>query len=65
MPREIKVTFEYERETPGTWRYKEVDGGVDSLNPLIGTLYIRKAAMSSEGLKAAPKAIEVTVTITE
>lgn len=37
----IKAKFELERETKGTYRYKEI-----SDVPAVGTLYIRKSAMS-------------------
>ena len=37
----IKAKFELERETKGTYRYKEI-----SDIPVVGTLYIKKYAMN-------------------
>ena len=38
----IKAIFELERETKGTYRYKEL-----SNTPVVGTLYIKKSAMNN------------------
>lgn len=48
----IKLKLIYEKETPGTWRYKET---ADEIT--IGTLYIKKRAL------APPIPEEITVTI--
>ena len=36
----MKIRFEFEKETKGTFRFKEV-----SDEPVIGTLYIKKSAV--------------------
>ena len=49
----FKLNFEYEKETKGAYRFKEipVDGKF-----VVGTLYIRKTAMA-----VAPKRLVVTI----
>jgi hypothetical protein len=43
--------FIVEKETKGAVRYKEVDEkGEDAFAPVIGTLYVRKAAMPGKVL---------------
>ena len=41
----MSIKFEFEKETKGTIRYKEV-----SDDPVIGTLYIRKSHMEELGI---------------
>lgn len=47
----LEVTFTYEKETKGTFRFKE-DGNAG----VVGTLYVRKTAMSE-----APDKLKVTI----
>lgn len=42
----MKLTFKKEKETKGTWRYKET---AEEGKAVIGTLYIRKAALADLG----------------
>jgi hypothetical protein len=53
----LELTFTLEKETPGTFRFKE-DGDEDQHK--VGALYIKKAAF---GKKGAPKEISVTITL--
>lgn len=53
----ITIGLVRERETKGTFRYKEVADKVHP--PVIGTLYIKKTAM--ERLGGVPKEIIVTI----
>ena len=41
----MSIKFEFEKETKGTVRYKEI-----SDDPVIGTLYIRKSHMEELGI---------------
>ena len=43
-----ELLFKFERETPGTYRYKE-----EAAIPVVGTIYIKKTAFEtkSESLK--------------
>lgn len=44
----LKVTFEVEKETKNTFKFKEVTGGpLDT--PKIGTLYVPKATLKEIG----------------
>jgi hypothetical protein len=44
----IEVEFEQEKETKGAWRFSEVvEGDLDE--PLIRTLYVRKATLKQLG----------------
>ena len=54
----LVVEFTYEKETPGTIRFKEVEPE-DGSRPTIGTLYITKKALA--GLKGNFKRLTVTV----
>lgn len=57
----LSIPFEFERETKGAVRYAEV---VDGLNePKIGTLYIRKSALASLGLKSIPDKLTATIAL--
>ena len=51
------VVMELEKETPGTYRYKEILKTPEQT--LIGTLYIKKNALKEED--GVPEKIEVTV----
>jgi len=63
------VTFTLERETPGALRYAEVDGKsgkpIDLKGPkgmdaaVVGTLYIRKAALDGK----MPKSLSITINV--
>jgi hypothetical protein len=48
----MKIMMEYEKETPGTYRYRSLDD-----TAVIQTLYIKKAAFP----KGRPEKIEVSV----
>lgn len=49
------LTFTKERETKGTWRYKEDAAAADAV---VGTLYLKKAAVEALG---SPEALQVTI----
>ncbi|MCU7380828.1 hypothetical protein OBO34_21165 [Clostridiales Family XIII bacterium ASD5510] len=52
----MSITFEVEKETKGAIRYREV-----SEDPVIGTLYIRKAHLKDLGLTGKENVIvEIT-----
>ena len=56
----ISLKFEFERQTPGTFRYKEVPE--DNAPIVIGTLYLKKGAI--KGLKSKkdyPEFLEVSI----
>ena len=57
----IQVMFKFERETPGTLRFMEVDesGNKKSTNYAIGTLYIRKTALHG----ATPTELQMNITL--
>lgn len=50
----VSAVFDFERETPGTLRFKE---RAEKGSEVIGTLYIKKAALNGK----SPKSITVTV----
>lgn len=55
----ITLFFIVEKETKGAVRYKEVDGaGNDAFSPAVGTLYVRKSAMSAGKI---PQKLTVTI----
>jgi hypothetical protein len=56
-----QADFTLERETKGTVRYQEITqlGKEDSY--LIGTLYLRKAALREAGAEGWPQRLTVTV----
>ncbi len=59
----MKVTFEFERDTKNTIRFKEVlNGPLDT--PKIGTLYVSKATLKEIGYTEGVK-IEATVAISK
>lgn len=59
-----KVRFAYVKDTPGTFKYKEVVAdGSTPMNPFSGTLYIRKAALSAMGHTKAPQSVTIEVTL--
>lgn len=49
-----RLTFTLEKETKGTYRYAEV---ADGPNPVVGTLYIKKSALTGD----APSTLTVTI----
>lgn len=58
----ITLHFTVEKETKGAVRYAEVDAtGKPAFSPQIGTLYVRKSAMTEGRI---PPAITVTVMTT-
>ena len=59
----MKVTFEFERDTKNTIRFKEVlNGPLDT--PKIGTLYVSKATLKEIGYTEGDK-IDATVAISK
>ena len=58
-----KLLFRLERETKGTFVYKEVDEKGNEIVGLyaVGTLYLRKYAIG-KGKTTPPEALTVTVT---
>lgn len=44
----VKLNFEFEKETKGTIRFKEI-----SDDPVVGTLYIKKTHLDELGIKGA------------
>lgn len=56
----ITLHFKAEKETKGAVRYAEVDAnGAPAFAPQIGTLYVRKSAMTAG---AVPQMLTVVVT---
>ena len=54
---QIKLKLQFDKSTKGTHRFAEVDDeGNEPAEPVIGTLYVRKAHMPTP-----PDAITVTV----
>ena len=51
----MSMRFEFEKETKGTVRYREI-----SEDPVIGTIYIKKAKLKELGL-TGKEAIEISV----
>jgi len=47
----LKTTVVYEKETPGTVRYREPD----DVQPLIGTVYIKKFRLPKKDVKYPPR----------
>ena len=62
-----KITFIFDRETKGTFRLQEIDPTTrtEPLNPVVGTLYLRKAAAEKLGLRGAPKLVELELKVVE
>jgi len=60
----MQVTFEFERSTKNTYRYKEVenDSGLE-LDAVIGTLYIQKAALEALGVEDEDDELTVTLEV--
>lgn len=54
----ISVNFTFEKETPGTHRYKE--SVKDGENPKIGTLYLKKDFVN-ESFEERPKSLTITI----
>ena len=55
----VTLKFTFEKETKGTIRYQEVgDDGAPAFAPQVGTLYVRKSAISGGTI---PKALIVTI----
>lgn len=64
MKRTVQMYFD--TETKGAYRFRgENDDSPDDPLYLIGTLYLRKAALKAMGLKGQPGPIHVTVEIEE
>lgn len=58
----MKVTFEFEKDTKNTIRFKEVlNGPLDVAN--IGTLYVPKMTLKAIGYQEGQK-LEVTLDVT-
>ncbi len=55
-----KVTFEIEKQTKRTIRYKETGGSLDT-EKVIGTLYIQKEALKEMFGGQAPDELVVTI----
>lgn len=60
----------FDKTTPGTHKYREVEVGegggdnlIDALNPLVRNIYLCKPALAAEGIKTPPKFITITVEI--
>ena len=51
----MSMRFEFEKETKGTIRYREI-----SENPVIGTVYIKKAKLKELGL-TGKEAIKISI----
>ena len=56
MHPEIKLTFEKEKETTGTWRYKEVTKPGE--RGVVGSIYVLKSSLETLG---NPDRIQVTI----
>jgi len=55
----VTLRFAFEKETKGAVRYQEVgDDGATAFAPQVGTLYVRKSAMSGGKV---PKALIVAI----
>jgi hypothetical protein len=54
----VRLTFEKRWETKGTWRFRELDiAGCPAEEPIVGTLYIKKVAITGE----VPELLDVTI----
>lgn len=60
MPNELIVNFELNKVTKGAVRYTEVTGD-QLVEPIIGTLYIRKSGLAKLGHKSIPDKISITI----
>lgn len=59
----MKVTFEFEKDTKNTIRFKEANvGPLDA--PKIGTLYVPKASLKEIGYESGNK-LELTIVATK
>ena len=58
----VVVDFIFEKETPGTYRFKEVDaqGNLIKENYVVGTLYLQKSLFSGAPPKSVAAVIQVT-----
>jgi hypothetical protein len=59
----MRLMFTYEKETPGTVRYKEVTDDPGYM-PAVGTLYVKKAVLaefSATGEAGYPEVLTVTI----
>lgn len=52
------MSFELEKETPGTYRYKEMEGE-PGVPPVLATIYVKKWALGSP----APEKLTVTLAV--
>lgn len=53
----MNVTFEFEKDTKNTIRFKEVVGDDDLQVPAIGTLYVPKTTLREIGYKQGDKLV--------
>jgi hypothetical protein len=51
----MELEFSREKETPGTWRYQEVE--VKGREPAVGSLYLKKSAVGGD----PPTRLRVTI----
>jgi hypothetical protein len=51
----LQLEFSREKETPGTWRYQEVE--VAGQEPAVGSLYVKKSALDGD----PPARLRVTI----
>ena len=52
----VKLNFEFEKETKGTIRFKEI-----SDDPVVGTLYIKKTHLDELGIKGAGDKLTIII----
>ena len=60
----LQAIFKFEKETKGAVRYQEVDDQeqlIDQSNALVGTLYLRKDALSRNGFNMYPKEFQLII----
>ena len=65
---EVQVNFVLERVTKGAIRYQEVDPaghslGMTDVNTVIGTLYLRKWGLRTQGLRAGQQPSNISIII--
>jgi hypothetical protein len=61
-----EVTFQFDKETPGAVRFKELDDKGEVIESAddgaIGSLYVRKAFLKRSGIKNVPDGCTITIT---